>query len=147
MGIVLESKMKNGMSSRAQFLGRLLVYIIAFTYGYGGLVHIANMAGLSGYSWVDAPLKWQILDVVYLSLDAVVFVGLLRSWRVATAAFFVASSSQIFLYTVGAHWIMTVPAEFLPIPGHEMSLNFLVGYHLVALAMMVISLKLRGLAT
>jgi len=42
---------------------------------------------------------------------------------------------------------MAVPAEFLPTPGHEMSLSFLVGYHLVVLAMMVISLKLQSLAT
>ena len=139
--------MRNGMSSRAQFIGRSLVSLIALTYGYGGLVHIANIAGLSGYAWVDAPLKWQLLDVVYLSLDTVVFVGLLRSWRIATAAFFVASCSQIVLYTVGAQWIMAVPAEFLPTPGHEMSLSFLVGYHLVVLAMMVISLKLQSLAT
>ena len=61
------------MSSRAQFIVRSLVYLIALTYGYGGLVHIANIAGLSGYAWVDAPLKWQLLDVVYLSLDTVVF--------------------------------------------------------------------------
>lgn len=120
---------------------RTIVLVIAVFYGYGGLVHLANMAGLSGYDWLDAPSKWQVLDLIYLSLDFVVCVGLLRGWRLAVPAFFIANLSQIALYTLGASWVMDVPAEFLP-SGHEMSLGSLVGFHLVTLVLMGVTLRL-----
>lgn len=119
---------------------RTIVLVIAVFYGYGGLVHVANMAGLSGYDWLDAPSKWQVLDLIYLSLDFVVCVGLLRGWRIAAPAFFIANLSQIALYTLGASWVMNVPAEFLP-SGHEMSLGSLVGFHLFTLVLMGVALR------
>lgn len=122
-------------------VSRSLVLVIAIFYGYGGLVHLANMAGLSGYNWLDAPSKWQVLDLLYLSLDFVVCVGLLRGWRLAVPAFFIANLSQIALYTLGARWVMDVPAEFTP-SGHEMSLGSLVGFHLVTLVLMSVTLRL-----
>ena len=121
---------------------RFIFPIIAIFYGYGGLVHLANLAGLSGYAWLDAPMKWQVLDLVYLGLDFVVCVGLFRGWRSAVPTFFIASVSQIALYTLGARWVMDVPAEFLP-SGHEMSLGSLVGFHLITFVLMCVALWAR----
>jgi hypothetical protein len=97
------------------------------------------MAGFSGYSWADAPTKWQVLDLLYLSMDFIVCVGLFRGWRMAVPTFFAANLSQIVLYTLAASWIMDVPAEFLP-SGHEMSLGSLVGFHLITLVLMCAAL-------
>jgi hypothetical protein len=121
---------------------RPIILAIAVFYGYGGLVHLANMAGFSGYSWADAPTKWQVLDLLYLSMDFIVCVGLFRGWRMAVPTFFAANLSQIVLYTLGASWIMDVPAEFLP-SGHEMSLGSLVGFHLITLVLMCAALLSR----
>ncbi len=38
-------------------------------------MHIANIAGFNGFDWLSAPLKWQLLDVVYLVLDIAVVAG------------------------------------------------------------------------
>ena len=38
--------------------------------------HILNNMVFSGFALVTVPLKWQILDIVYLTLDVVVLVGL-----------------------------------------------------------------------
>lgn len=127
-------------------ISRLIFIAIAVSYGYGGLVHLANIAGFSGYNWLDAPPKWQVLDVVYLGLDFVVCVGLFRGWRSAATAFFVAGVSQIVLYTLGAHWVMDVPGEFLP-SGHKMSLGSLVGFHLITLILMSYALWTRNSQT
>ena len=121
---------------------RTLVGFIAVCYAYGALVHVANIAGMSGYPWPSAPLKWQLLDGVYLILDVAVVAGLWRRARWGLVAFFVAAVSQILLYTLGAEWIMAVPANFLPEPGHAMSLTSLVLFHLTTLLIMITALKL-----
>ena len=38
--------------------------------------HILNNMLFSGFAKVTVPLKWQILDIVYLILDVIVLVGL-----------------------------------------------------------------------
>ena len=88
----------------------VLAIITAF-YAYGALVHVLNMAGMSGFVWREAPLKWQLLDVVYLALDLIVCAGLVRRWRSAIVAFYVASASQIVLYTLLRDWIMDTFCE------------------------------------
>ena len=65
---------------------RLTSYGIAAAYAYGAYVHVANMASLTGFDWPYAPLKWQVLDIVYLVLDLVVVAGVIldrRFWIIA----------------------------------------------------------------
>ena len=45
----------------------VLRYAIAACYAYGAAVHVTNMVGLSGFDWLEAPLKWQVLDVACLA--------------------------------------------------------------------------------
>lgn len=69
-------------SHQARFhpLAQAVFWIVAAFYAYGALVHILNIASLTGFAWSKAPLNWQVLDVVYLVLDVVVVVGLVRGW-------------------------------------------------------------------
>ncbi len=131
---------------KASAISRTVVCAIAVCYAYGGLVHLANIAGMSGYSWASAPLKWQLLDSAYLGLDVAAVIGLVRRARWGLAAFFIAALSQIILYTLGADWVMAVPAEYLPDSGHEMSLTSLVVFHVVTLIAMCVALKLDARA-
>ena len=118
----------------------VLRYVIAAFYGYGAEVHVANIAGLSGFDWPEAPVKWQVLDVACLALDLVVVLGLLIRVRVGIAAFLVAAASQVLLYTVLRDWILDVPAAFTPAAEQAAHLDTLVAFHIVTLALVAASL-------
>ena len=92
-----------------------------------------NIAGLSGFNWLEAPVKWQILDVFYLAIDIVVALGFFAGWRIAFPAFYAAASSQIVLYTGLRDWIIDVPAEFAVSPNQVAYLDTLVIFHLITI--------------
>lgn len=132
--------------SRLSSLPRVISWIVAAFYAYGALVHILNIASMTGFSWPDAPLKWQILDIVYLVLDVIVVVGLIRGSWIGVGAFFLAAMSQIMLYTVFRDWVLYVPAAFQRSPEDLAYLDGLVGFHVltciaVAAAMMVVRMN------
>ena len=110
---------------------KYILWFVGISYGYGALVHVLNMAGLAGFDWAAAPLKWQVLDVVYLILDLIVLVGFLRDWRPAYACFFFAATSQILLYTIFRDWILDVPEAFARGPEDQAYLDGLVLFHVV----------------
>ncbi|MEM8870938.1 MAG: hypothetical protein AAGE38_11090 [Pseudomonadota bacterium] len=92
------------------------------------------MLGLTGFDWVLAPVKWQVLDGLYLVLDIVVVVGLLARRVWAVPALVLAATSQILLYTVFRAWVLDVPAEFAVAPSDVAYLNGLVVFHTACLA-------------
>ncbi len=118
-----------------------ILWIIAAFYAFGALVHVANIAGMSGYVWTEAPAKWQVLDIIYLVLDLIVAVGLVLGWRTGYAAFFVAALSQIALYTVFRTWIVDVPEEFARTPEEIRSLDGLVIFHGVTVVLVCLALR------
>lgn len=128
-------------------LGLIVLVLISAFYAYGALVHILNMVGLRGFDWLSAPLKWQVLDVVYLALDVVVALGLWQRWRASIIAFYVAAFSQIALYTIGRSWIMDVPEPFEQGPEAMTYLNGLVVFHVLSLALVTFALKARNATT
>ncbi|MEL7047245.1 MAG: hypothetical protein AAGL66_19855 [Pseudomonadota bacterium] len=132
------------MSKAMQNVGKLVFYVVAVFYGYGALVHILNIAGLSGFNWVNAPMKWQVLDLVYLALDMTVCIGFLARWGVSLAAFVVAAISQIVLYTILRAWIIDVPAEFAVTPAQESYLTKLVVFHVSSLFFVALSYQVVG---
>ena len=102
-----------------------------------------NILGLTGFDWAGAPLKWQVLDVVYLLLDIVVAVGFFARWKVSYYAFYVAAVSQVFLYTIFRSWVLDVPADFSVSPEQESYLTTLVVFHLVTIVLVTIALKTK----
>lgn len=106
--------------------------LIAF-YAYGAAVHVANMAGWTGFDWITAPQKWQVLDVVYLALDLGVVAGLSAKRWWGTLLLILAAGSQILLYTVLRTWVLDVPAALDVAPGDPTYLDRLVFFHVVSL--------------
>jgi hypothetical protein len=119
------------VGSRLRILPSVIFWIVPAFYAYGALVHILNIASMTGFSWPDAPLKWQILDIVYLVLDVVVVFGLIRGSWIGVGAFFLAATSQIMLYTVFRDWVLDVPAALQRSPEDLAYLDGLVGFHVV----------------
>ena len=127
----------------AQAIANIILWLIAAFYAYGAAVHLMNMAGMSGFDWRRAPLKWQVLDVVYLILDVIVAAGLVLGWRAGYVAFFLAATSQILLYTVFRGWITDVPEAFARSPEELRYLSGLVLFHVVTLALMGVAVWLK----
>lgn len=121
----------------------VILWTVALFYAYGAFVHVANIAGLNGFDWPTAPLKWQVLDVVYLVLDIVVAIGLIIGWRIGIVAFFVAAASQIVLYTAFRTWILDVPEAFARTPEEIAYLDTLVAFHVITIAAVAVALLLR----
>lgn len=121
----------------------VVIWIIALFYLYGAAVHVFNILGLSGFDWRTAPLKWQVLDIVYLAIDILVVVGLILSWKVGFVAFYVAAISQIILYTLFRDWIVDVPAEFSVSEEQRGYLTTLVIFHCVTIILVTSALWIR----
>ena len=121
----------------------ILVTVSVF-YGYGALVHVLNMLGLSGFDWSTAPLKWQVLDVVYLVLDMTVCFGLVKRLPVSLLAFYAAGLTQLVLYTALRSWILDVPEPFTITADQDNYLTLLVVFHAVTLALVTYALRVTS---
>jgi len=122
---------------------RYIRWTIAVFYTYGALVHVMNISGFGGFDWPSAPLKWHILDIVYLVLDIVVVAGFPAGRRAGYIAFFTAACSQIVLYTVLRSWVVDVPQAFQPSPDQIAYLDLLAGFHAVTVLIILAALRLR----
>ncbi len=115
-------------------LAKLVLWAVALFYGYGALVHVVNILGLSGFDWSRAPLKWQALDVVVL-------VGFFLGSKLAYLAFYLAAIGQIVLYTLLRSWILDVPAEFAVTPEQTSYLSVLATFHVVTFLLVSAALR------
>ena len=122
-------------STRAAGAARAVLGVVSLFYLYGAGVHVANMASATGFDWGGSPLRWRLLDVIYLVVDLLVAAGLFRVWRPSVVGFFAAALSQIVLYTVGRSWILDVPQQFTRSPEEVAYLDTLVGFHLVTVVL------------
>ena len=127
----------------SNLIGKIIIWAVALFYTYGALVHIMNILGLSGFDWAGAPLKWQLLDIVYLFLDVVVAVGFFAGWRQSYYAFYTAAASQVLLYTIFRSWILDVPEAYTVSPEQESYLTGLVVFHLATILLVSIALKAK----
>ena len=125
------------------WIAKLILWVIAAFYAYGALVHVLNILGMTGFEWLGAPLKWQVLDLVYLVLDVTVAIGLPAGSRVGYLALFVAATSQIVLYTAFRDWIIDVPEEFARSPEEIAYLDGLVVFHIVTLLSVCLAIWLN----
>ena len=121
-----------------------VLWVVTGLYLYGAAVHVANMASAMGFEWLDAPLKWQVLDVVYLVLNLTVVAGLRLMASLSILAFYVAASSQIALYTAGRSWILDVPDAFRPDAASLAYLDLLVAFHVVAISLVTLAILALG---
>ena len=123
-------------------LARAGILTIAAFYAYGAAVHVMNMLSLTGFDWGASPIKWQVLDWVYLVLDLIVATGLMLNWKVGFVCFFCAAFSQIGLYTAFRSWIVDVPVAFRRSPEELAYLDTLVIFHCVTILVMIACLSI-----
>ena len=55
---------------------RLYAKFFAIVLLYGATVHLGNIAGLTGESWLSTPWLWRVMDICLLSFNLVAAVGL-----------------------------------------------------------------------
>lgn len=122
-------------------LPRLILWVVALLFAYDAYGHVASIAGMHGYAWADAPVKWRLIDVFYLTLDIIAVVGLLLRWAVGVIAFFVSAVSQVLLFTILRPWIIDVPENFAGISDRIGYLNLMVGLYLAAIVLILIALR------
>ncbi len=127
-----EAKPRPGLSRYRHVVTAGLFAISAF-YAYGALVHVLNILGFTGFDWLRAPFKWQVLDIVYLVLDLLVAAFLVTRSTVAVLSFYTAALSQIVLYTIGRNWVLDVPPEFVPTTDQIGYLDTLVMFHVLSI--------------
>ena len=60
--------------------------IIALALLYGATVHVSNIFGLTGTSWLDTPLLWRSLDIILLIFDIVTAISRSEALRDRTLA-------------------------------------------------------------
>ncbi len=60
----------------AQPWTRAYVRVLAIVLAYGGLVHVGNMIGLASIPWSESQLHLRIMDVVLLTFNVIVALGL-----------------------------------------------------------------------
>ncbi len=123
-------------------LARCGILIIAAFYAYGAAVHVMNMLSLTGFDWGASPVKWRVLDWVYLLLDVIVAIGLVLKWRAGFVCFFCAAFSQIVLYTAFRSWVVDVPAAFQRSSEELAYLDSLVMFHCVTILVMIACLSI-----
>ncbi|MDJ0732754.1 MAG: DUF6163 family protein [Nostocaceae cyanobacterium] len=85
--------------------------ILALFFLYGAIVHYANLLGFGEMPWVEAPLSWQIGDIVYAILDTVAVIGLWNRTTWGIGFFLLAAISQLILYLGFPHLFAFTPEQ------------------------------------
>ena len=110
----------------------MIIYlkILAVFYGYGALIHVADLFSLGHYlgqshglTFAQMPAAWKIATVYFALLDSIAACGLWTAAGWGVAAFLLAAISQMVMYTV-------LTATFSRQPG-------LVVFHLVTVGVYV----------
>ena len=69
---------KSLLSALQQPWTAIYTKVIAVILIYGATVHIGNMLGLMGTSWLSTPLLWRSMDILLLIFDVITAIAL---WR------------------------------------------------------------------
>ncbi len=113
-------------------LSTMILAVLALFYGYGAVLRALTMAGQTGFDWAAAPLRWQLLDMVYLPLGLAVAVALVLRPPLGVALLWIAALGQVLLYTLFRDWVLDVPPEYLPTKAEQARLDRLVAFHAVS---------------
>ena len=70
----------------AYWSARVILWLIAVCYGVFAFGHALNILGMGGFDWANAPLSWQLIDVLYLAADLAVVSQFALYWAVAPGA-------------------------------------------------------------
>ncbi len=82
----------------AYWTARVILWLIAVCYSVFAFGHAMNIAGMAGFDWRNAPLAWQLIDVLYIAADLAVVYGFVLLRPIGFMAFFIAALSQLALF-------------------------------------------------
>jgi hypothetical protein len=129
----------------AKPLSRAIIWAVVALFAYDAYGHIASIAGMHGYSWLEAPVKWRLMDVFFLTLDIIAITGLILRWSIGLVAGFVSATCQLLLFTVFRSWVVDVPVNFAEANDRSAYLDLMVGLYLAAIASMLFVFRAGGL--
>ena len=124
-------------------LSTMILAILALFYAYGALLHAFSITGFAGIDWSATPLRWRILDILYLVLDFAVALCLVLWPAPGVVLLWIAAAGQILLYTILRDWTLDVPPAFLPTDAERGHLDALVRFHIGASIAAFTALRLR----
>lgn len=112
----------------------LYAKLMAMVLLYGAIVHIGNMAGLTGTPWLSTPLLWRSLDIALLIFNVVAAIALWwgLSWSVPLVF------SGIFLLQVVPYTLLR--SHFILKPEDAQTLNSLLITEILLLAVFAVLL-------
>lgn len=101
---------------------------LALVLVYGALLHVGNIFGWGGTSWLDTPRHWRLLDVALLVFDLIVAGGLWlrRPWAVIAFVIGVVAL-QIVPYTLFPDAFSATPEQRKALGGLVITWLVLVG--------------------
>ena len=89
--------------------------ILAVLYGYGALIHIADLLSAGhylgqthGYTFARMPVAWKIATVYFAILDTIVAIGLWKETWWGVACFLLAAASQVVMFAA----LTSIPTKF-----------------------------------
>ena len=108
--------------------------LVAIVLLYGAMVHIGNIAGLTGTPWLSTPLLWRCMDIALLLFDIAAAISLWRGlfWSV----WFV--FGEIILLQFVPYTLLR--SHFILKPEDAQTLNGLLGTEAILLAIFLILL-------
>lgn len=111
--------------------------LIAIALLYGATVHISNMLGLTGTSWLSTPILWRSMDILLLIFDIITAIALW--WGLVWSIWLLFSGIlllQILPYTL-------LRSHFILKPEDGQILNSLLGTEVLLLSIFIFLLWLR----
>ncbi len=112
--------------------------VIAIALLYGAIVHISNIAGLSGTPWLSTPLLWRVMDGLLLVFNVVAAIGL---WRGAQWSIRLVFGGILLLQFVP---YTLLRSYFILKPEDAHTLNSLLGTESLLLAILALLLWFRN---
>lgn len=111
--------------------------LIAIALLYGATVHISNMLGLTGTSWLSTPIVWRTMDILLLIFDLITAIAL---WRGLVWSIWLLFSGILLLQIVP---YTLLRSHFVLKPEDGQIINSLLGTEILLLSILVILLWLR----
>ena len=101
------NKVSKVRRTEAMIMMPIYLKILAVFYGYGALVHIADLVNLGrylgqshGFTFVQMPVAWKIATIYFTILNTIAAIGLWKGAMWGVACFLLAAASQVVMYTV-----------------------------------------------
>ncbi|MAF83107.1 MAG: DUF6163 family protein [Gammaproteobacteria bacterium] len=106
---------------------KIFLRILAIIYAFAAVLHIGSILGFGRTPFLEAPLSWQLSDILYGIVDTIAAMGLWQQKSWGLYAFFIAAISEILLFSLVPDWFVIEPSQLIMLRGFIL-------YHLVALA-------------